>query len=167
MGVPEVEDALPRDEHVVEHDDGVHLIPKRAEGMVLGVGRRQRLAADEMDAVGVDRHGEVDNFLGLEVGPRRRQTEELVGVGRLRPHPPGPPHDDAVGTPLHHSQVLLIGRGVAPEMQGIAKNGGDADVVLAAGLDVVDDAGREGWVHLAQKGAHVIESDHHCGEVLW
>jgi hypothetical protein len=70
--------------------------------MILRVGRCQRLSADEVDALGVYRRGEVYNLLSLEVRPWRRQAEEFVGVRRLGPDPPGPPHDEAVATLFYH-----------------------------------------------------------------
>ena len=163
---PEVEDPFPGDEDVVEHDDGVHLVPGGTDRMVRRIRRRQRLATDDVDAPGIHGRREVHALLGREVGPRRRHAEELVGIRRLRSHALGPAHDDAVGSPRHDPQGFLLGRGVVPVMEGIVEDGRDAPVVLAAGLEEVADVLGEARVLLAQEIAHVVEPDRDRGQVL-
>ena len=79
--------------------------------MVLRVGGRHGLAADELDALGVHRHREIHDLIGLKVGSWLGQAEDFIGVGCLCSHSFGPAHDDAIGPPLHHPQVFLLGLG--------------------------------------------------------
>jgi hypothetical protein len=134
--------------------------------MVGRVRRRQRLATDDVDALGVHGGREIDILFGGEVGPWRRHAEELVGVGRLRSHTLCSSYDHATGAPRHHPQRLLLGDGVISVVQGIAEYGRDAAVVLAAVLEVLRDVFGEGGLLPAQEVADVVEPDHHRRQML-
>ena len=163
---PQIEDALPRDEHVVEHHDRIHLVPERADRMVRRIVRRERLATDHVDALGIDRRREVHALLGRELGPRRRHAEDLVGVGRLGPHAFRPAHDHPAGTPCRDPQGLLLGHRVVAMMHGIAEHRRDAEVVVPAIVEIARDVLGEGRVVLAQQVAHVVEPEDHRRQVL-
>ncbi len=93
--------------------------------MVLRVRWRQGLPADELDALGVHRHREIHHLIGLKVGSWLGQAEDFIGVGCLRSHSFGPSHHDAIGPPLHHPQVFLLGLRMASVMKRVVENSGD------------------------------------------
>ena len=134
--------------------------------MVRWIRRRQRLATDDVNALGVHRRRKVHILLGREVGPWRRHAEKLVGIRGLRPHSLGASHDEAAGAPSHHPQGLLLGHGVIAMMQGIAEDGRDAAVVLAAVFEIASDVVSKGRVFLAQEIANVVEPEHHRRQML-
>jgi hypothetical protein len=165
-GSPQIEDPLPRNEHVVKHHDGIHLIPGWADRMVRGIWRRERLATDDVDAFGVHRRRKVHPLLRREVGPWRCHAEKLVGIGGLRSHSFGPAHDDSVGTPRHDPQGLLLGHRVIAMMQGVAEHRRDAEIILAAVLEIAGHVSSKGGVLLAQEVADIVEPEHHGRQVL-
>ena len=51
VGVADVEDVFPRDQHIVEHHGGVELVALRRERMLDRIGLDQAFAADDGDAL--------------------------------------------------------------------------------------------------------------------
>src|SRR5262249_18759347 len=89
--VPDMEDVLPRDQHIVEHDGGIELIALRGERMLDRVARDQAFAADDRDARKIRRANAIDDLVALgagtkehakmqEVGERRRGTDRLDAI---------------------------------------------------------------------------------------
>ncbi len=140
------EDAIPRDQHVVEHADGVGLLEARAERMIPGVlgAVVERLAADEFQALGGAGNAESENvaFRSL-TDAGLRIDQEFVGGRTVGGEHLGAAHDQAVFGFLDHAEmgelVGLLMRSLGSVGLRIDDGVGGEQVALAAVLVVVAD----------------------------
>ena len=97
------------------------------------------------------------DLIGLKVGSWLGQAEDFIGVGCLRPHSFGPSHHDAIGPPLHHPQVFLLGLRMASVMKRVVENSGDAQIVFAAILKIACNVLREGRILFTKDVTTVLQ----------
>ena len=140
------EDALVRDEHVVEHGQGFDQVVFRADRMVIrALAREPEGTGDEPDARRVDGHGEGHGVILVFLGDRPRgQHDHFVHEGGSRGMGLGAPDHDAVGPPFHDAHVVvgmgLLGGQAAAVSLGVGLGDGHAQVAVAAFGVVVFDA---------------------------
>jgi len=132
------EDAIPRHQHVVEHDEAFRHAVMGARRIVEFVQRRRREAAvDDADALGVDRDRERDRVVLLVLAHAfGRHHHQLMDQRRRGDVQLGAAHDDAVlgavdDPDIEIRVVLLVGAALAVAL-GIGDDFGRAQVVVAA-----------------------------------
>ena len=82
VGVADVEDVFPRDQHVVEHHGGVELVALRRQRMLDRIGLDQAFAADDGDAFQVRRADAVDDLVALGAGAEEHaEMQEIAERG--------------------------------------------------------------------------------------
>ena len=109
-GVAVQEHALPRNAHVVEHRDRVHLVEARAERMIFDRPRpAEGFAADDLEAGRGDGNHEHDGVgrLGLGQRGRKRPRQNLVGERRRGRDHLSPAHDQSLGGLVHDAEALV------------------------------------------------------------
>ena len=82
IGIADVEDVFPRDQHVVENHGRVEFIALRSERMLDRVGRDKALAAHDGDAFEVRRADAIDNLVALGAGTEKYAEMQEVAERR-------------------------------------------------------------------------------------
>jgi hypothetical protein len=160
------EDALPRDQDVLEDGQRLDHLPARGDRMrERVVGAVQEVRAEELQPGRRDREGEPHRPVLLARRQRpRRDHDQLVGVRGIRSVHLGAADDDPLVAPIDDPEVevwvVLSRRGPGPVALDVRLRDREREVAVAAMLVVGGDAvGGVGAVHDPVEGEERVGAD--------
>ncbi len=165
-GVAVEEHVLPRNQHVVEHDQRLHLVEPVGERVVLHApAPGEARAADVLDPGRPhldDAADRVVRQLVVRPGAEGGLQERLVGIGGGRLVLGAADDDAGVGLPrdAHHHVGILVLRRQRPVALRVGVGGDVEQVAVAHGGDVAVDVVGEARVDLGQHVATVLQRPH-------
>ena len=147
LNIPQQKDPLPGHQHIIEENDGIHLLETGTQGMIkVGTAHVEALPAEKLQAGSVagDREGE-RVAPGVVTQPMAGHgiDGDLIGDGpQRRQHPATPYHKPGIGL-LHRGQRHLFAKvscrawGTAPLQ--VHQCVGESHIVLTDEFVVIDD----------------------------